>query len=242
MTVEHADAKPTHAELLPRNPRPGLSAGRLAVAVPLLLIALVWGIHLETALPAARVPAPDEAASAGILSPGEHSVTDSPIEFSGEWYTQPLDAVTSVVTDQPGASTRLRFHGTQVLLTVRVGPESDRAYITVDDEPVPGLSRDERGSFVRLFASKAADRAVVIASGLAHGDHVLTITNGDQGQLAMSTITVEAQTPFPWAFALFYAGILLLLVIAVRGVAWDAIRRLGWAPAPRPGSSAGERR
>lgn len=242
MMIDHAgDIQPTRG-FPPRSPRPGLTARRLATAVPVLLLALLWGIHLEATLPSIRVPGPERAASAGILAPGEHRVVDAPVELVGDWYTQPLGDVTSVVTDQPGAAARLRIHGTQVLLTARVGPESSRAYITVDGEPVPDLERDELGSFVRLRASKAADRDIVVVSGLAHGEHDLTITNGSQGQLAISAIIVEAQTPFPWAFALFYGGVLLLLVVALRGLAWEAVHRLGWAPAARAESPSGGRR
>ncbi|MDI3341058.1 MAG: hypothetical protein QJR03_11065 [Sphaerobacter sp.] len=224
MMMRPVPAQHTMPTTPPRRGRPTLTPRGAATVVPLLLLALVWAIHLEATLPAARVPA-----GATALPPGAHTAIDAPLALAGDWFTQPLDDVTSLVTEQPGGSATFRFHGTHVVLTLRVGPESGRAYVTVDGKPVPGLPSDERGSFVRLRAEKAADRPIIIATGLAHGEHVMTIANGNQGQLAISAITIKAQTPLPWSFGLFYAGCLLLLGVAIRTLAWEGVRRLRWA-------------
>lgn len=205
-----------------------------AAAIVTLLALLLWGVYLERSLPSVRVPRATDAAAAELLLPGEHVVTNAPIAFEGMWYPQPLDTVTSLATDEAGGNLRFRFHGTRVSLTMRVGPEAGRAYVLIDGQPVDGLNSDEQGSYVSLYASKAADRPIELASDLTHTEHEIIISNGEQGQLAISAVDIDAQTPFPWVFAFFYTGILISLYLVLRSVAYKIFARLGWGPADTP--------
>lgn len=198
------------------------------VVIVLLLILLLWGVALEKSLPTVRIPPASDATTNEVMLPGTHAITNAPIAFEGDWFSQPLDTVTSLATDQAGGNLRFRFYGTQVAVTIRVGPEAGRAYVAIDGHPVTGLDEDEQGSYLSLRANRAADRSIVIASDLTHAEHEITISNGERGQLAISAFTVESQTPFPWVFALFFTGIILAIYVVLRTIARAAFARFGW--------------
>jgi hypothetical protein len=71
---------------------------------------------------------------------------------------------------------------------------------------------------VDLRASQAADRRVLLATDLAHGEHVLEIISGGEGEVAVSGFVISAQTPFPWVFVLAYFGLLGGLFLVLRAL------------------------
>lgn len=203
----------------------------LWIAVPVLLGLLLWGMYVEARLPDVRVPraaAVGALQEGGILYPGAHAIVGSPATTTGDWVQQPLGSVTSLATDKPGSAISIKFFGTKIAMTARVGPESGRVYVTIDGGPVPHLPTDSRGSYLDLEATQAMDQSVPIAAGLAHQLHTLTLENGPDGVFALSGFSIVSETPVPWAFTIFYGFGVVLLFLALRGIGIGVARRLGW--------------
>lgn len=183
----------------------------LAASVILLFLVLVWLVDLEQRLPDVR--APREFSESNLLSghaimaPGYRDVDDVDAAQSGEWIEQEIGDSTWLATDTPGSRIQAAFYGTDLYLVARIGPEAGRAYIRVDGEPVSGLNEDETGTYSDLWAGEASDQSILIASGLAHGEHVVEVTSGGEGEVAISGFEVVSDTPFQWAFLLAYVGI-----------------------------------
>lgn len=204
----------------------------LILAVPVLIILLLLTINLEQRLPAVRVPKGGAGQSAQRLLPGTWSILDVPVRTTGTWFQQPLENDTSLATDQPGNALEIHFFGTRLEMRARIGPESGDVYVQIDGQPVGRLLQDDQGSYVDLSAQQAQDEEVVLASGLSHEEHVLRLTNGPDGQFAISAVSVEAQTPFPWAFAAFYGFLIIVLFITVRALSIRYANRHGWLLGP----------
>lgn len=217
-----------------RDGRSGISSWWLAAGIPALLLVLVWSVGLEDRLPRIRVPVDgtDRQSAEGLQTvyPGQHTVRDIPVQTAGEWIEQPLETGVSLATESPSSTMSLRFYGTSIALVARVGPESGRVYVQIDGRPVPHLSSDERGTYLSLRATKARDEILPIASGLSHREHTITLTNGPEGDLAVSGFRIEAQTPFPWAFALLDTLAALLLLVILRALAVRTAQWFGWWP------------
>lgn len=231
------------------SPRAALSASTrlLALTIPGLLLILFVAMNLQQRLPGIRVPTAHDGAAqpqtAGALLPGTRSVLATPARTTGRWFQQPLGTETSLATDNSGSTIELRFFGTSVAMRVRVGPEAGKVYVAIDGEPVSHLSSDSKGSFIDLSALQAQDQQVPLADGLALEEHVLRLSNGPDGQLAISSFTTQASTPFPWAFAALYALLILLLFLAVRAVFVRCARAWGWIAAGTESEEpGGERR
>lgn len=201
----------------------------LAAAVPILCVMLLWVISMESRLPGIRFPsASSTEPNEPVLYRGHFPVQEVPLEVTGEWYQQPLGDRVSVATSTPGATLSLRFYGTEISVTTRVGPESGRLYAWIDGKPVPMLPADEIGSYIGLRDTQASDEPQLIASGLAQQEHVLTLMHGPTGVLAISAFDIHAQTPFPWAFALIYGFIAGALFLTLRALGIRLARHLGW--------------
>jgi hypothetical protein len=183
-----------------------------------LLVAAGIISRLEARLPELRsVPAADPQVT--LLEPGSHPVPGTGMRTSGEWVTQQVGSASWLVTSDRTASLTFTFYGTDIVLRARIGPESGRAYVTVDGDPASGLLHDARGSYLRLLGPQAHDGDIKIATGLAHREHTITITPGPEGELAIARVDVSSRTPFPWAFAISYTAILALLVFALARLA-----------------------
>lgn len=237
---------PRSSALTPEAPvRPVVPVWAAGVAIVLALLGLGWMVRLEATLPGVRDPGAAAApgSRAAVIQPGEHQILEVASERQGDWFEQRLVSSTSLASDTPGASISLRFYGTSVRIIARVGPEAGDVYVQIDGQPVPHLTSDERGTYVSLWASQAEDEAVEVASGLSHDVHELTLTTGPTGQFAISGVEIVSQTPVPWAFALIYTLLALVLFLTVRGLGQRAARRLGWLQeVPRGGSEPPERR
>lgn len=201
---------------LPR--RPARPVAPLAIRILLLLgsgillfLVLIWLIDMEQRLPDVRAPREFSESSIlsghAIMAPGYHEADEVDTAQSGEWIEQEIGDSTWLATDTPGSQIQAAFYGTDVYLVARIGPEAGRAYVRVDGEPVSGLNEDESGTYSDLWAGEASDQSILVASGLAHGEHVVEVTAGGEGEVAISGFDVVANTPFQWAFLLAYIGI-----------------------------------
>ena len=201
----------------------------LATLAVLCLIAFAWLSQLQQQLSQAQ----SAGATAGVLYPGHHPVVGTPVRTTGDWLQQPLGPETWLTADTPGASLGFTFNGTKVTATVRMGPASGTAYVEVDGRPAPQLPTDQSGAYVSLSGARAVAEPVVLVTGLNHGEHVVTIRNGTDGQLAIAAFDVASQTPSPWAFGLAYAFVFLMLFALVRALLSRAAIELGWLSGER---------
>jgi hypothetical protein len=215
----------------------------LCAAVLLLMLAVIWVARTEERIPTLRVVTQTDQNSPGELPtifPGDHAVTEESIVVGGPWVSQQLGAITALASSDTASTLTFRFYGTDVRLITRIGPEAGRVYVVLDGGVVPDLDRDERGSFVRLRALQAEDASIVVASGLSHREHVITVSPGPQGELAISGVEIEARTPYPWAFWLLYTSIGALLFLALRRIATLLSFNLGMPPDFEEPSPAGQ--
>ncbi len=167
-------------------------------------------------------------ATAGPLATG-----DARLDWQGPWRVQRLAGGDYRVAESGEARARLAFDGTALQLRARVGPRAGRVYVAIDGRPVPGLSADERGSYIGLRATEVAEEEFAIAGDLADGEHLLELRGSDGGEVAIAGLTIGRRQPFAWAaptlFVAGLAGLFAGLVLGLRTLA----RLAGWLPAPR---------
>ncbi len=200
-----------------------------------IMLSLTWVMNLEATLPSIRVgDRTNGNAAAQTLEPGSYSAEDQAITLSGDWFQQTIGSngsstVTSlVVTAAPGSVMSFRFYGTDLSVAARIGPESGTVYVTVDGNPSTVLPTDSKGSYLDLYAQQAEDQSILIASGLSHRDHEVTITSDGTNQVAISGFNISANTPFPWAFVFLYVALAAALFVLVRMSVVGICRQLGW--------------
>jgi hypothetical protein len=186
----------------------------------ILVIAVAWLANLEQTLPDIRTPRDQSTSSVlpghALLMPGNTEIHDVDSQLEGDWVTQEIGESDWLATDLRGSSLRAAFYGTDLYLMARVGPDASRAYVTVNDRPIDHLPRDDEGSYVNLWSSQTSDQPILLARNLAHGEHMVHVVADGDGELALSGFTVETSIPFPWAFALGYAGFGLGIFLLVR--------------------------
>ncbi len=203
----------------------------LLVLLPILLGAFAWLLHLEQEMPRLRLPAEMRAEAArAALFPGAYGPSELRSRAQGDWTVQSLGAQQSLTTRDPSARIVVTFIGSGLALDARVGPEAGRAYVVIDDRPVPHLAQEDGRSYVDLEASKAMSQRIQLVSGLPQRPHTLVISTSPDAELALNGLVVEQETPFRWAFDLAYATLLIGLALTLRGLAVALARRLGWLP------------
>ncbi len=205
------------------------------LGVMCIMMSLTWVMNLEGTLPSIRVgDRTNGNAAAQTLEPGSYSAENRSIALSGDWFQQTIGSngsstVTSlVVTAASGSVMSFRFYGTDLSIAARIGPESGTVYVTIDGDPSTVLPTDSKGSYLDLFAEQAEDQTMLIASGLSHRDHVVTITSDETNQVAISGFVISANTPFPWAFVFLYVALAAALFVLVRMSVVAICRQLGW--------------
>ena len=133
-----------------------------------------------------------------VVTTGALPVTDSRITWTGEWRDQTLGGRNYRVAIKEGQLAQVAFQGTEVRLRVRVGPSEGRLYVSIDGQPVPGLSSDAGGSYIALRDVEVDFAEVPIASGLRDGTHQLELRSGATGPVALDRLLVGRQQPFGW--------------------------------------------
>lgn len=212
------------------------SIATTSIAIVAVIVALIWVMRLEATLPSIRVGQSVDSQPSGLttLEPGTYHAEDKSIALTGNWFTQTLGTSTpsvtssSVATTTPGSSMTLRFYGTDISMTARIGPESGKVYVSIDGHQSPALPADSQGSFIDFYAQQAENQQILLARGLAHRDHTIQITSDGSAEVAISDFAISANTPFPWAFVLLYVALISALFVLVRTVVIRVCRRFGW--------------
>ena len=183
----------------------------LAAAAIVLFGSFIWVTNLERTLPEIRTPRDPESSELlsghALMTPGDHSIATVDHATSGEWVEQEIGESEWLASQQSGSTMYVAFYGTDISVLARTGPEAGRAYVHVNDREVDHLLIDDGGSYVNLWAGQAVDQPIPLASGLAHGEHIVELTVAGDGEVAISGFEVEAATPFTWAFVMMYAGL-----------------------------------
>lgn len=210
----------------------------LLLTLPVLLALFAWASNLEANIATLRLSSVGTQTNGedhlAVIYPGTHGATNAPLTTEGEWLEQPLGDHLWIASSEPGSSISFQFYGTEASILARVGPESGRVYVTIDGESVAGLDADDMGTFVNLRTSRAANRIVPLATGLAHREHQLTMTKADADELALAELIIEARNPFPWAFAMIYVATIAGVLLIVRQIAIQFARGRGWLPRVGP--------
>jgi hypothetical protein len=191
-------------------------------ALFLLFLAVMWLANLEKNLPDIRIP-PDTSSSDvlnghALMMPGHNEIETVDVNLTGDWVTQEIGESNWLASELQGSRMQAAFYGTDIYLLVRMGPDSNRAYVTVNGLPVERFQQDDYGSYVGLWAGETSDQPVLLARNLAHGEHIVEIIADGEGELAIAGFDVVASTPFPWAFLLGYIGIGGALFVLIRSV------------------------
>lgn len=210
----------------------------LGTALVVVILLILLTVNLEVRLPGVHLPEGSRSAmrpGQTLLAPGHHVASDPAISASPDWFTQRLNTGSAMATNSDGGSLSTSFYGTDVSLIARVGPEARRVYVEIDGAPVATLPHDSAGrSYVNLQDVDAVNETIPIAKGLPHAEHMLKITNGSDGQLAVYGFEIDAATPFSWAFVLIYTVLVVVLIVVVRELVIAIARRFHWLP-PTPG-------
>jgi hypothetical protein len=156
-----------------------------------------------------------------LAQPGEYQESHPAIVFSEEWVHH-LDAQANAgeyaSTSAPAATATIRFFGETLDVVMRQQAGAGRLFVTIDGQPVNGLSRSEDGrSFVEGAGSGDTWRAVVpVARNLARGEHIAEFrADGDVNLDGFRIAPLAAPGP-PWIPILVLAALgLILFALAI---------------------------
>jgi O-antigen ligase len=156
-----------------------------------------------------------------VAWPGVYQAYHPSAQYQGNWRVTPPGADIG----ESGDRLVLPFHGTRLDLCVRRGDYRAFLFVTVDGQPANALPTDrDNRAYVVLYDPLNQMDSVVLARGLADGDHVAEIVaQRGWGQWAIVGWTVsrelDSQQPFGLpqvALVLAFAGGVGLVVYAVR--------------------------
>jgi hypothetical protein len=194
----------------------------IALTLLLLILATVWLANLEKSLPDIRIPQDTSSSNVleghGLMMPGMNEIENIDANLTGDWVTQEIGEAIWLASELQGSRIQAAFYGTDIYLIVRMGPDANRAYVTVNGQPIDRFEQDEFGSFIGLWAGETSDQPVLLARNLAHGEHTVEIIADGEGELAIAGFEVVASTPFRWAFLLGYIGIGGATFLLIRSV------------------------
>lgn len=159
-------------------------------------------------------------ASAGnfaVATTGFAPVHAASASYTGDWRDQHLNGRTYITTSQIGATMTFRFRGTGLTAYLRQGPNAGAVHMTLDGDVIP----------LDLQLYKSVDRAILLASGMDDTTHTLTLRLEQQGTLTVGGMEVERAVPLMWPIVVLAVAGGLLLVLALREVAYLAAIQAG---------------
>jgi polysaccharide biosynthesis protein PslG len=176
--------------------------------------------------------------SIGVAGPGSFQETNPAVSYQGDWASVLIPEASGGmmrVARTPGDGATIAFHGNEIHLLTRRGPDAPTVYVTLDGRETNRLPRDRQGrSYVDLYSTTPQPRALVaIAEALPSRDHVLRITMGPsnpaarESALALDGFEVyesEDGWPFGLPWVAPWAGV-AAVGIAASGLLWWRRRR-----------------
>lgn len=229
MSELRGDAAPVSSPRASGVFTPAQRALAVGFALLILIAAISWLASLERDLPDIRTPRDQSSSSVlpghALIMPGDIEIEDVDHALTGDWVEQEIGDDDWLATDLQGSRMQAAFYGTDVYVLARIGPDASRAYVTIDEEPVEHLARDDLGSYVSLWTNETSDQPIMLAQNLAHGEHLVEIIADGDGELAVSGFQVRASTPFPWAFVLGYSGLAAGVFLIIRSMLYAVNRQ-----------------
>ena len=156
-----------------------------------------------------------------VAGPGEYEESNPALALQGNWMClgdANASAKQYAQTQDASATATLLFYGEALDFVVNRQPGAGRLFITIDGQPVNGLSRSETGqSFVELAGSQTEWRvALPVARNLARGEHVVQIRA--EGNVNLDGFVVAPIQPIqpPW----LALGILTALSVSCFALAY----------------------
>ncbi|MGH2531584.1 MAG: hypothetical protein ACRDJW_04695 [Thermomicrobiales bacterium] len=164
----------------------------------------------------------------GVAGTGYVPMDSRPVAYEGTWSDQHLDRRTFQFTAEVGATATLSFRGTGVIAILRESPQAGLVHVTIDGKPLEGWPGTKTASEIDLFWTQATDVPVVLATGLDDGVHQLSITLAEPGQLTIGGLIVTRKVPFMWPVVVLVCAGALLVVFALRELAYVTAIRAGY--------------
>lgn len=122
----------------------------------------------------------------GTVGAGAYQESNPAVVYAGNWQqVASPDASGGLwrVAGDPADSATISFHGTELRILTRKGPDAPTIYVTLDGREANRLPRDRQGrSYADLHSPTLQPRSLVtIAEELPARDHVVRITLGGAG-------------------------------------------------------------
>lgn len=169
-----------------------------------------------------------DSGGARVAGTGFVPMDSQPVEYEGNWSFQHLTRQTFRFTQEVGATATLTFRGTGLVAILRESPQAGVIHVSIDGRPLEGRPGSEPYSEIDLSWSQASDIPVELASGLDEGVHVLEIRLAEPGQLTIGGLIVTRGTPFMWPVVVLAGAGALLVVFALRELAYVTALRAGY--------------
>lgn len=139
----------------------------------------------------------EAAGNPQTVGPGKYQETNPAVIKKGTWSQGSNDAAfgkSFARSSTPGAEASFRFHGTDLSMLVRKGPDGGILYLAIDGKPgsANALPKDAQGrSYLDLYSPQETwQQEVAIARGLGDQfpttDHTVQLTVASQGNPASS--------------------------------------------------------
>ena len=119
----------------------------------------------------------------GVAQPGAYQESNPAVVFQGDWIqvanVESSGGLTRV-SRTSGDSATIRFHGGEIAIMTRRGPDAPTIHVTIDGGETNRLPSDRQGrSYVDLYSAVAQPQSLItIADQLSGRDHILRITVG----------------------------------------------------------------
>jgi hypothetical protein len=163
-----------------------------------------------------------------VVTAGALPMRDDRITWAGEWRDQTLGGREYRVATSEGQTARVAFQGTDVRLRARIGPSEGRLYVTIDGQPVPGLSSDAGGSYLPLRDTQVDFAEIEVAGGLRDGTHTLELRSGSTGPVALELLMVGRRQPFSWTGSFLLLAGLAGLFAGIYRLGRSVATAVGW--------------
>lgn len=162
-----------------------------------------------------------------IASTGFVPMDSGPVQFAGAWNDQHLDGNVFKTTSEVGASARITFDGTGIVVYLRRGPDAGLILATLDGEPLANWGSENGASVIDLTYFQAQDIAITLASNLDDGVHELALTMSEPGQMTIGGAVVSRDPPLRWPVVVTLFASLVLTILGLREIAAIAAERSG---------------
>lgn len=142
------------------------------------------------------------------------------VRYDEKWSDQHLQRLKFKTTSVPDASATIKFRGTGLVVFLRRSPAARKIYATIDGQPISGRPVENGAGVIDPMWSQAEDIPVVLGTGLRDGEHELKLWLAEPGELTLGGFVVTRQIPFIWPVMVISVAGGLLILLALREIAY----------------------